>query len=90
MAEGTSYRPTSEKGFFSSRVEREIEQHSSLSGRDWALYSIMFHRNNKLTLKEIKALSIPEFMDYREALDALDMMIDASHKDAEMKRDLQK
>lgn len=64
-----------------SRLEREC----SLSNKDWLLYHVYYHPSNKKTsLQEIRSLSLNGFLDFKESLEAISLLEEAAHKDAEM------
>lgn len=67
---------------------RKIDKECSLSNTQWFLYNLYFHPENKATLEEIERMTIPKILDYQEALEAMSLLKEAAHKDAEQEAKL--
>lgn len=66
-----------------------IKRDCSLTSEDWFTFDILFHPENKQPIDVLRAMSLPEICDYREALEALSMIKDAGRKDQEAEARLQ-
>lgn len=53
-------------------------------------YNILFHKRNKLSLSEIEQMTVPAILDYKEALDIVTALEDATMKDFEFESELNK